>query len=498
MSKTISELHEAVTAARSKYERLNGELTELSERASARGEGCTDAAERAKATELTRGEQERWDRLIAGRDRAYKESLEAQDEWSEALTRGIEDGSFSTESGDGNEPTHVRATRRADDAVRSAGLRAIQGDAFASDDAKQAGTALIEDDTDDSSDIARWAAATANPAYMRAWRSLFVDAERGHLAWSPQERQAFNEVQSLSRSMNIGTPASGGYMVPFALDPAIILTNDGTLSPLRDISSHATIASDKWHGITSAGVTTEWKAEAAEVADATPTDLAQPTIPVHMADAYVKYTFEAEQDINSLVDQLRTVMLDAKANAEGAAFTTGSGTGRPKGVITAVAADSGSIVAPTTAEAFAAADLYKVAAALAPRHQGNASWLTNYVLEYTIRQFATGDGANHAFWADLGDGTPARLLGKPYRGCSDMDGVYSAAATAAHNYLVLFGDFRKYMIVDRIGTTMETVPHVLGDNGRPTGERGLLMYWRVGADCLDTNAFRLLDVPTTA
>ena len=486
MTETLSvdEAHEAVLAARSKRDRLVAEQRQIHEAAG--GEP------------LERGQQERWDRLETGKARAHAEYEQAHEAWAEAIARAIDNGTVGIEAGSFGDNEHVRAVRRADDAVRSAALRSIEADRFATDDAKQAGTVLIEDDSTESSAIARWAAATSSPHYMRAWRSLFVDAERGHLAWSPQERQAFDEVQTLSRSMNIGTPASGGYMVPFSLDPAIILTNDGTLSPLRDISAHATIATDKWHGITSAGVSTEWKDEAAQVADATPTDLAQPTIPVHMADAYVKYTFEAEQDISSLVDQLRTVMLDAKANAEGAAFTTGSGTGRPKGVITAVAADSGSIVAPTTAETFAEADIYKVAAALPPRHQGNASWLANYVLEYTIRQFATGDGANHAFWADLGAGTPPALVGKPYRGCSDMDGVWSAAATAAHNYLLLFGDFRKYMIVDRIGTTMETVPHVVGANGRPTGERGLLMYWRVGADCLDTNAFRLLDIPTTA
>jgi HK97 family phage major capsid protein len=486
MTETLSvdEANKAVLAARSKRDRLVAEQRQIHEAAG--GEP------------LERGQQERWDRLETGKARAQAEYDQAHEVWAEAIARALDNGTAGIEAGMPGDSDHVRAVRRADDAVRSAALRSIEADRFATDDAKQAGTALIEDDSTESSAIARWAAATSNPHYMRAWRSLFVDAERGHLAWSPQERQAFDEVQTLSRSMNIGTPASGGYMVPFALDPAIILTNDGTLSPLRDIAAHATIATDKWHGITSAGVSTEWKDEAAQVADATPTDLAQPTIPVHMADAYVKYTFEAEQDINSLVDQLRTVMLDAKANAEGAAFTTGSGTGQPKGVITAVAADSGSIVAPTTAETFAVADIYKVAAALPPRHQGNASWLANYVLEYTIRQFATGTGPSHAFWADLGAGTPPALVGKPYRGCSDMDGVWSAAATAAHNYLLLFGDFRKYMIVDRIGTTMETVPHVLGANGRPTGERGLLMYWRVGADCLDTNAFRLLDIPTTA
>jgi HK97 family phage major capsid protein len=390
----------------------------------------------------------------------------------------------------------TRTTRAGTTPEEALAYRSIESDRYIEDAAKEAATVMVEEDR--SGMAARWVSVASNPDYLTVYRSLLVDPERGHLAWTESERAAFNDAQLCARSLNIATPAEGGYMVPFSLDPTFILTNDGTLSPLRSISRRVTIATDKWRGITTAGVTTEWKDESAEVADASPDDLAQPTIPVHMADAYVTYSFEAEQDIPQLISELRLAIGDAKERHEATAFTLGSGTGQPKGIITAVAADSGSIVAPTTAETFAAADVYKVAAALPARHQGNASWLANYVLEYTIRQFATGTGPQHAFWADMAAGTPPQLVGKPYRGCSDMDGTYSAAATAAHNYLLLFGDFAKYMIVDRIGATTEIVPHVMGENGRPTGERGMLVYWRVGADCLDTNAFRLLDIPTTA
>jgi HK97 family phage major capsid protein len=374
-------------------------------------------------------------------------------------------------------------------------LRSIETDALASDAAKQAATELVERDETDVA--ARWASVASNPDYLSAFTSMLVDPERGHLEWTPQQRQAWTDAQMQSRAMNIGTDASGGYLVPFSLDPVFTLTNDGTINPLRRIARTTTIATDKWNGITTAGVTAEWKAEAAEVADASPSDLAQPSIPVHMADTYVVYSFESEQDIPSLVDELQTAMTDGRDRLEATAFTTGDGSGKPKGIITAVAADAGSLVTPTTAETFAVADVYKVAAALPPRHQANAQWAAAYATELSIRQFASGDGANHAFWSDLGGGTPPNLLGKPWNQVSDMDGTYNPAATAA-NYLLLFGDFSKYMIVDRIGTTVEIVPHVLGSNRRPTGQRGLLMYWRVGADCLDTNAFRLLNVATTA
>ena len=58
--------------------------------------------------------------------------------------------------------------------------------------------------------------------------------------------------------------ANGGYLVPFTLDPTIILTNAGITGNIRAISSQVTIATDNWNGVSSAGVTGEWTAEAAE------------------------------------------------------------------------------------------------------------------------------------------------------------------------------------------------------------------------------------------
>ena len=72
-----------------------------------------------------------------------------------------------------------------------------------------------------------------------------------------------------------------------------------------------------------------------------------------------------------------------------------------------------------------------------------------------------------------------------------MDDTITGAA--AHDYLLLSGDFQQYAIVDRVGTTIEVVPHVFGANHRPTGQRGFLMHWRVGSDVLVPDAFRLTD-----
>ncbi|WP_051997293.1 phage major capsid family protein [Gordonia paraffinivorans] len=78
-----------------------------------------------------------------------------------------------------------------------------------------------------------------------------------------------------------------------------------------------------------------------------------------------------------------------------------------------------------------------------------------------------------------------------------MDGAINPSATES-NRVVVYGDWSQYVIADRIGTTVEIVPHLVGGNGRPTGQRGLWVWGRVGADSVNDSAFRVLNVATTA
>ena len=58
--------------------------------------------------------------------------------------------------------------------------------------------------------------------------------------------------------------------------------------------------------------------------------------------------------------------------------------------------------------------------------------------------------------------------------------------------MVLYGDFSRYYVVDRLGIQTEFIPNVVDGSGLPTGTRAWLMHWRWGADVIDANAFRLL------
>ena len=328
------------------------------------------------------------------------------------------------------------------------------------------------------SGIAHHILVTGSPAYRSAFNK-FMERPQDFAAFlNDEERDAFRAAMST-------TAANGGYLIPFLLDPTIVLTNSGSANPIRQISRVESGTSNKWQGITSAGVTAEWKTEGSAAADASPT-FGQPAITAYLADAYVLGSFEAFEDTN-IAAQLPMLVQDAKDRLEATAFTTGDGSGKPFGVVTSTTAVTASRVSPTTGGGFSAAsEVYKVSNAVAPRHAANSSWLANKTTINTIRSFDVYGGS--AFIADLGMAQPTKLLGQPLYEASDM---VSTVTTGTN--ILLAGDFSEYLIYDRIGVSIEYVPQVFDTStGRPTGQRGYLAHWRVGADVLNANAFRVL------
>lgn len=318
------------------------------------------------------------------------------------------------------------------------------------------------------------------------------------LTGSPEYHKEFQEYVA-SRGTYVGeamraamslTDAQGGYLVPFTLDPTIILTNAGTANPFRQISTIKTIATDTWNGVTSTGVTAEWTAEGTEAADASPT-FAQPTITPKKADAWVFGSYEVLAD-SGFASELGRLLADAKDRLESAAFATANtGATIPRGVVAAVQAVTASIVTSAATGAFAVGDVYNTSDALRPRDASMATWIANKKIFSLTRRFDTSGGSS--FWANLGMGIPNQLLGQPTYEASAMTGVVTTGAN-----VLLAGNFAEYYIVDRVGMAVMYDPIVKGTNGRPTGQGGWFAFWRVGADVVDPGAFRLLQLNQVA
>ncbi|WP_432124056.1 phage major capsid protein [Streptomyces sp. C10-9-1] len=367
--------------------------------------------------------------------------------------------------------------------MRARALSAITKMGGANDRVRAAATDIIEKWDDGDARIARHCLATSSPEYLRAWSK--VAAGKGHMI-TPDEQRALERAMSL-------TDNAGGYLVPFQLDPTVIITANGSRNQIRQAARQVVATGDVWNGVSSGAVSWSWDAEGAQVSDDA-TTWAQPTVPIHKAAGFVPISIEALEDEANVTQEVARLLAFGRDTLEAAAFTTGSGSGQPTGIVTALAG-GGSEVAPTTAETFAAADVYKLDNALPARYRAMASWMANRSIYNLIRQFDTGGGAQ--MWERIGADVPPELLGRPALEAEDMDGAFDASATA-NNYLMVYGDFSNYVIADRIGMTVEFIPHLVGANQRPTGQRGWYAYYRVGADSVNDAAFRLLNVATTA
>lgn len=362
--------------------------------------------------------------------------------------------------------------------LRARALDAIERMPLASDKVRNAATELVER-SGGTTGLSEQVLVSSSPGYMGAFANIV--RSQGQFAALTVEEQA-----AISRAMSL-TDSAGGFLVPFQLDPTVILTANGSFNEVRKIARVVRATGDVWHGISSAGVSASWDTEAEEVSDDSPT-LAQPSIPIYKAQAYVQTSYEVAADAPSLADEIARMIAFEKDSFESQAFVTGTGSGQPTGIVTALTGGS-SVVASAATDTFAVGDVYALSDALPHRYAANASWLAHRAIYSKVRQFDTYGGS--ALWGQLAEAQGATLLGRPAYAAEAMDGTVTALA---NNYVAIFGDFSNYVIADRVGATMRYIPDTFGPNGRPTGQSGWLCYWRVGADSVNDAAFRMLNV----
>lgn len=340
----------------------------------------------------------------------------------------------------------------------------------------------LEDDGAEGAGARRAAAhilAASSPEYIRAWSKALRSAVK---TGNPD----VTALQVLQRAASL-TDAQGGYAVPVPIDPTLIVNYDGNQNPLRALGTVKQVTTNKFKVINVGAVTASYDAEASEVSDDTPTWGAE-EISVHTARAFIPFSLEIQMDYPGFMEDLRMLLQESKDDLEAQKFVLGSGTGEPFGIVTALTGTP-YVVPSTTTDVFALGDIYKLDEQLPARWANNASWLANKTIYSSIRQ---AGGANlDDFWVGLRDGRPSSLLGYPPYDASYMDGTINATQD---NYMAILGDFRWYWIAERIGFSMELVPHLFGANRRPTGQRGVFAWWRNGADSVNNRAFRMLNV----
>ena len=372
---------------------------------------------------------------------------------------------------------------------RSRALSAIEKMPVANDKVREAATTILEERSDNADKLARQILLTSSPAYMRAWSKMARNTPQNITA---EESRALQAVESF-RAMSL-TDSAGGYLVPFQLDPTVIITSAGSRNDIRSKARQVVATGDVWNGVSSGAVSWSWDAEGAEVSDDT-TTFAQPAITVHKAAGFVPISIEAMQDEANVAQEVGRLLAFGKDTLEATALVTGTGSGQPYGIVTALAGTASEINAAAD-DTFAIADVRSLYNALPARYRTNAAWLANNSIYTLIRAFDTSGGGG--FWANLNGDRPEQLLGRDVLEAEGMDGTVTTTG-AVSNLILAFGDFSNYVIADRIGMTVEFIPHLFHtSNNRPSGQRGWYAHTRMGADSVNDDAFRLLDVPSAA
>ena len=350
-------------------------------------------------------------------------------------------------------------------------------------------------DFSDSEDkeAARRILLTGAPAYRR-WFTKYLKHGNPNMATPEESRAAALAVT--------GTTTTGGYAVPYIFDPTLIHIGQHTaINPYRAACRVETITGgNNWRAVTATAITAKWDTEGAASVEGGPT-IGQPSFTVQRADAFATVSIETLQDRPDITEELSKLFSEAKDNLEENSFTLGVGTTvYPQGMFL-----SGAFTTVNTAtnDVTAIADIGLVEAALPLRHRANAAW---FMSRSTQRQLEALDTTGYYFkrpgqYFAMGMGIPqnmpngnnnTQLLGYPIW---EVPSAVSTLTTDA-SVLAVFCDPKNYVVVDRLGLSVEVVQTML--NGAtpsfPTGQRGIYCYWRATARVLNVDGGRQLKV----
>jgi HK97 family phage major capsid protein len=343
---------------------------------------------------------------------------------------------------------------------------------------------------DPTGDTAAYLTAVGDPNYATAFGKLLADPIMGHNRFSAAEVEAVRRVsviQGQQRAMNEATGPAGAFAIPFTLDPSIILTSAGALNPVRTVASVDTIGTREWKGVSSDGVVAGYVGEATQATDASPT-LAQPAIRTQQGRAFIKASIELTQDWARIQAEMAKLIDDARQVLDASEFLTGDGNNRPVGILaigTTGSLSTSQRVLTAATNDYAVGDPWLLKAAIPARFQPNSTFAAAPGIWDTTYRFVGGNSTEPLQMPSRG----GDMMGRPKIEWSTM-----VTFETTGSRVMVGGDFRTgFKIVDRLGMTIEVIPHLFTNN-MPSGERGFYGYWRTGSAVVAPNALRYLEV----
>lgn len=289
------------------------------------------------------------------------------------------------------------------------------------------------------------------------------------------------------KTLSIDSEVGGGFFVVPEI-AAEIVKKINESSPLRQFASKVTIGTSslKINADLDARSAT-WVGEQETRSNTTTPTLRQVEIHVHEMYTYPKATTAFLEDAAVNVDAwLSEYASEAFALAEATAFVSGTGVGKPRGILSYADGTSfGQIQRiPTDATgAITGLDVIDVQDSLKEGYQRNAIWMMNRLTRSVIRKVT--DGTNFLWQPGLQAGVPDLLVGKPVYLAADLN---TSLATGVDG-LMLYGDFAQgYQVVDRRGIRVLRNPYTAA------GFVSFDTSYRVGGGVKNFEAIKVLDI----
>lgn len=325
---------------------------------------------------------------------------------------------------------------------------------------------------------------TSDPDYDKAFGEMVMRR--------PLSQHSRNLIDMAVSHTGLGSESP----VPITIDPTVLFSGDGSLLPIRQIARVIPITTLKWQGISSDGVEFTYDGEDAVITPQDP-DFDAPQGTVVRATAEVQFTIEVDQDWGSFRTELARLYAQAKRDKEANKFLHGDGTGEPEGLIFALdALGSPYVIETDDPDTLLLEDVELVTDELPPYFDPDATWLASKAFYTNVRRLA-GTAGRIDVWVPLAQGFASRdgLLNHELLGYGAAVGseVSKAFDTGGENVAVL-GDFSNFAIIDRIGMNIELDLHPRDTNGKWTGRRSLIAYFRNTSKVLVPNAFRMLQI----
>lgn len=321
---------------------------------------------------------------------------------------------------------------------------------------------------------------TAQTEYRDAFKNWFV---YGNNSLSQEERQLLQQYGAEQRAQSTSTTA-GGYLIAPEFMPDLdkaIKDFSGVMQVCRMVTT-STGANMPWPTI---DATARKASLVAENATSTPTDFTfgQKSLDAYMyrdmAAASLELVQDSAFDIAGFISESFAESFGRGLNT---AFTTGTGSSQPNGVVTA--STLGKTAASATA--FTRSEMVDLVHSVDPgyRRSRSCGFMLNDAVLAAIKKLALGAGDASPLWQpSMRDGAPDLIEGFPYWINQDME-----TALTTGKKIMLFGDYSKYIVRQVLGMTLRRLEERFIDSG----QIGYIAFARYDGELINTAAVKHL------